>query len=84
MLGLGVDQRRDLAPRLLDQAARGAALAMHRRRIGVDVERGKHRRARLRQQRRAGIVVEIGAVAGHFRSIRPVNRAICEDGALFP
>ncbi len=33
--------------------------------------------ARLGQQRRARIVVEIGAIAGHFRSIRPAQRAIC-------
>ena len=75
MLGLGVDQRRDVAPRFLDQAARGAAFAMHRRRIGGDVERGKHRRARRWQQRRAGIVVEIGAMSGHFCSILP-----CQSG----
>ena len=44
MLGLGVDASAATdAPRLLDQAARRTALAMNGGRIGVDVQRGKHR-----------------------------------------
>ena len=72
MLGLGADERRDRAPRLLDQAARRASLAVDRGRIGVDVQRGKHRRPRRRQQRCACIVVEIGARCGHHPSNLPV------------
>ena len=65
MLGLCVDQLGDRSPCLLDQAACGTPFAMDRRRIGVDLERGKHRGPRRGQERCARIVIEIGACCGH-------------------
>ncbi len=65
MLSLAANQRSDICPRVLNKAAHGAALAVYRRRIAHHIERGKHRGARSRQQRRAGVVVEIGAGFRH-------------------
>ena len=53
-----------LLARLLDQAARGAALGMDRGRIAGDLERGHGGGARLRPQRRGRIPVEINSL-GH-------------------
>ena len=58
-LRLGPDQRGDLLARLLDQAARRAALGMDRGRIAGQRKRGAHGGARLRPQRRGRVPVEI-------------------------
>ena len=62
--GLGPDQRGDLLARLLDQAAGGAALGVHRGRIAGTVKRRQHGGARLRPQRRGRVPVEVDTV-GH-------------------
>ena len=62
--GIGADQRRDLLARLLDELPRRPAFAMHRGRIAGRVPAPRHRRARLRPQRRGRIPVEIDAL-GH-------------------
>ena len=56
------------SPRLLDQVARRAAFRMDRGRIAAQVQRGDHRGARLRTQRRRRIPVEIDPFCHGFRS----------------
>ncbi len=54
------DQGRHLLARRLNQTARGAAGAMHRRRIAGHLQRCHHRGLGLGAQRRRGVPVEIG------------------------
>ena len=58
---INLENRGDGFARVLDNLARGAALGVDRRRIADAIERRNHRGARLRAQRRGGIMVEIGA-----------------------
>ena len=69
LLGFGPDQCRDLLARLLDQAARRPAFAMHRRCIAGQSKRRSHGGARLRPQRRGRIPVEIGPLSHGLRPI---------------
>src|SRR5439155_24517541 len=57
-----------LFPRLLDQMACGAALAMDRGRVTDEVERGKRRRARLFAQWRGCVPIEVDALVHGLRS----------------
>ena len=61
MGGLGRAERRNRLPRRLDQRPRLSAFGMDRGRVGLNRKRLDQRRARRRQQRRAGIVVEVNA-----------------------
>ncbi len=59
---VGSHERGHLVPRLLDQAARGAALHMDRGRIAGRRQRRQRRRARLVAQRRACVPIKINAL----------------------
>jgi hypothetical protein len=84
MLLPGIDQRCDLTAGLLDQAARIAPLLMDRRRIGGNVQCCDHGLARAAKQRRAGVVVEIGANSSHFPAQFSLHEGSRQALALFP
>ena len=77
--GRRADERRDLLACGLDDAAGTAALGMHGGRVAVLVDTGQHGGARLRAQRRRGVVIEV--CAGGVRHSALVTCGPAPDGA---
>src|SRR5690606_22891021 len=64
MLRLAVDERRNLASRLIDDLPGSPAFSMHGGRIG-GIERFEHSLTRRRKQRRSSVIIEIDAPSRH-------------------